>query len=283
MYKRSKEKEQISPKWLIEDYLDGDTIPRLIKSLSTSGIDYKIIERGDYISIRNMPFDKDDCVIFYGSLQVGAHIERNIMWSPGVFCNSDNFRCSKYYSYFGKYLLNNDYYMLPFTEFIRRHKEIFSDKGSIFIRPDSGMKTFTGRPLNRDDVFEFNYEVISLGNRQIEDIIVVFSSVKEIQREWRCVSCNHKIVGVSQYMQDGEIHINEGAPYPVEDLAFEISQSKWIPDGAFTIDIAESNGEFRLVEINSFSCADIYNCDWDPIVRSVNDLAISEYREIYEI
>jgi len=113
-------------KWLIEDILDTEHTEALMKELKRQGIGYKEVkyipfsmeEKYDY-------FHDDECVVFYGSLNLASVIRQKKLWVPGVYCNYENLKCSTYYSYYGKYLLNSDYIMLPILEFKRRQDEIY--------------------------------------------------------------------------------------------------------------------------------------------------------------
>jgi hypothetical protein len=56
------------------------------------------------------------------------------------------------------------------------------------------------------------------------------------------------------------------------------------PDKAFTIDVCKrDDGEYKLLEINSFNCASMYGNDYDAVVKFTNDLAIKEYNDLFEI
>ena len=56
--------------------------------------------------------------------------------------DENNLRCASYYTYFGQYLLNNKYFLIPLGELLRRKTEImeyFKSDGDLFVRPDSNM------------------------------------------------------------------------------------------------------------------------------------------------
>jgi hypothetical protein len=59
-----------------------------------------------------------------------------------------NLCCSRYYTYFGQYLLNNKYFILSLGELLRRKTEImeyFKSDGDLFVRPYSNMKSIDFR------------------------------------------------------------------------------------------------------------------------------------------
>lgn len=59
-------------------------------------------------------FAADTCVVALGGIEFATRIQREQLWSPGVFCTVENYACSHYYCHFGEFLLAQDYTMLPF-------------------------------------------------------------------------------------------------------------------------------------------------------------------------
>ena len=56
------------------------------------------------------------------------------------------------------------------------------------------------------------------------------------------------------------------------------------PDKAYTIDVCRlGNGEYKMIEINSFFCASMYGNDYKKVVETVNKLAINEYNELFTL
>ena len=61
--------------------------------------------------------------------------------------DSELFQCHHYYSYFGKYLLNSDYIILPVWDIKRRKDWLYKTFGvdnTIFFRPSAGDKPYSG-------------------------------------------------------------------------------------------------------------------------------------------
>ena len=44
------------------------------------------------------------------------------------------------------------------------------------------------------------------------------------------------------------------------------------PDPAWTLDVCESWPDLAVVEVNSFSCAGLYACDYEAVVQAINEL-----------
>jgi len=272
-------------KWMIEDFEGRGILDPLIGEIKVQGMKCEIVT---YIPFQSGKYDNyldEDCVIFYGSLNLASQIHRTKPWVPGSICNFKNLCCLTYYSYWGQYLLNKDYIMLPLMELNRRKEDIYKQfgiDGCIFMRPDSGFKCFSGDVYKIEDVDSEINVINNYASKNIDEILVVISSPKKITAEWRCVVVNKKVVASSQYKENGKLDIKEGAEKDVIDLANEVASSEWQPDKAYTLDICKSNGEFYLLEANSFSCSGFYKCNPKPIVTIVSKIALEEWQEYQE-
>src|ERR1017187_2791920 len=96
--------------WLIEDSVYGDDISSVIAEIRKQGFSFKLhnysaLDGDKFLNL----FNKDDCVIFYGSLKFSRILNKQAPWIPGVYCNLPKYECTYYYPYFGEYLLNNKY------------------------------------------------------------------------------------------------------------------------------------------------------------------------------
>jgi hypothetical protein len=109
------------------------------------------------------------------------------------------------------------------------------------------------------------------------ETLVVIAPEKQIDAEWRFVICNGKVITGCRYLPD------ESTIFPRSSfrLAQAIASCIWQPDICYTVDIAESFGKTYLLEINSFSCAGLYMCDLESIVREVSLAATEEWKEYY--
>jgi hypothetical protein len=274
-------------KWLVEDYERDGSLAPLIDEIRNRGMSCEVVR---YIPFQSGQYDlygDDDCVIFYGSLNLGRQLQRERKWVPGVYCNFKNLCCLTYYSHWGKYLFNNDYIMLPIMEVYRRKDEIYKEfgvDGCIFIRPDSGAKVFHGGVFPYDDLDSEFRLMNSFAGKPMDEIIAVVSSPKPITREWRVVvSSLCGPLTASQYKKDGELNEKRGCPDEVLSLAKKISQDPWQPDRFYVLDICECWNKFFFLEVNSFSCSGLYNCDMSKIVDHVSQVAVQEWDEYNKI
>lgn len=262
---------------LIEEVKKQGRETLLIDPLSKHDFDYESI--GYWL--------EDRPVVFRGSLNTSKKAKQQA-WYPGVICHPKNFNCSTYYTYWGKWMLNKDYWMMPITELSLKKDFIldcleglycpyYAENKEVFIRPDSGMKQFTGGVFNLNDLS-------SLKNIEPSTLVLI-APVKQVNKEWRFVVCNNKVITGSQYYEKGEYiteqntAFNNAVSYYLESILKKVS---WQPDPIYTVDVCESKGEFSILELNSFSCSNLYNCNLNKVVEAANEVAIKEWKEINE-
>lgn len=224
---------------------------------------------GDIVGAEHIPIDAR--VVFFGGPALMNHIQTNRRWKPGGWCTFANFCCETYYCYFGKYLLNEDYVMLPAAEAVRRSSQLFDQlaiNGELFIRPAVGRKLFSGT-CEYIDAFRSK-----LSNRLDPRTMVVISSPKTVVREWRLFVAHDDVITSSQYAVNGQLELRQGCPTDVLNFAETILSSvSWRPDPLFTMDFCESEGRIALVEINGFSCSNLYDADLNSIIDAVAEQA----------
>jgi len=220
-------------------------------------------------------FPEGMCVVAHGDIELVTRIYRERRWRPGAFATIERFFCSSYYCWFGEYLLNRDYIMLPFGELPRCQDFLFRSVGCddrIFVRPDSPLKLFTGQVAS-SDTFDVDLEFMSFYEFSKESLVVV-SAPRDITAEWRFVVVNRKVVAGCQYKRNGKIDSNSHYDPTAFALAAKVASSDYQPDLAWVMDICQTaDGEFHLLEIGGFSFADLYSCDKAAVVAAVSEAA----------
>jgi len=267
-----------SVKWLVENYNDDPKYKVLMEEVVRQGmkcieIKYISFESGVYDQIENT---SDECVLFYGSLNLGRQLLREKKWVPGVWCNLENFRCASYYPRFYKHLLNKDSVFIPRGILKERISYLYDQMGvdnCLFIRPDSGFKEFAGRVVPNN---EFDSDYKWMEEFCSPSSMVVVSSPKIIEAEWRFFVGPNGVISGCTSKTNNKTDFKDGYDYLAVELANEISKSEWKPDPLFVVDICKSGGEYLIMEFNSFSCSGIYDCDPEPIVREASKFAIEE-------
>lgn len=235
-------------------------------------IDYTKFKGDEYWSF----YPSESCILFYGSLQTMREIQSKQPWIPGTICTVNNFDCTTYYNFVGSFLVNKDYIMLPAKEVFRLKdfiKQLFG--AYVFIRPNSCMKSFVGKTMNVDNFTEKDFN-------DCLDSLIIISSTKEIITEYRCIVADSKVVAATVYKQNQQdtkitIDINNNSFQPFLSYANEVIKC-WEPDRIYTLDLAETQSDIGLMELNGFSGSSLYGCDLEGVVREASRIAIEEWR-----
>ena len=232
---------------------------RAVKLFPQSTFPHDIVNAEDIATDAN--------VVCFGGPALIHHIQNKRRWKPGGWCTFANFSCEVYYTYFGKFLLNNRYTLLPAAEASRQSGFLFEQfgiNGEVFARPSAGRKLFVGKTFEIDD---FNKTVSNIDDPRS---LVLISHPQKIGREWRLYVAHDAIITFSQYAANGERELQFACPSDVLDFGNEIlRQTSWRPDPIFSMDLCECNDQIRLLELNGFSCSNLYACDLDAIIETV--------------
>ena len=262
-------------KWLIEKTRYDEEYLDIVEALKRNGYEYELIELKNFIS----HFDEDDCVVPQCTINMANYINKNHSWVPGVWLNGDAYKCSSYYPHVKDYLLNDDHEFMTVREFLENRSEVAEnhadDEGYIFIRPDSGLKSFTGTILPVvGQNFHFNW--VWIENQVKMDDVVVVSSPKIIETEYRFFVSNGEILTGSMYAPNRITGWNSQAYALAEKVAGLIND----PDPIWSIDICmDENENYHLLEIGCFSCAGVYKSDLDILVNHASKLAEEQHGE----
>ena len=228
-------------------------------------------------------------MFMYGSLQMVKACNRHC---PRVqtYCNLEQFKCSYYYPRLSGWLLQQEYLMIPYGEIERKKNFLFNtlgDNDCIFVRPDDGFKTFTGQVLAKDT---WKRDKGSLDSYELvppETICIVARPIN-IEKEWRLIvggeDCEQKVVAGSQYKVKDRLKELREVPQEILTFAQDVLSSvDYHPDPFWTLDICQTrDGDIRVLETGSLSCAGWYKSDPDAIVRTVSDYIDKEWEILYD-
>jgi hypothetical protein len=274
--------EEIKCNWLFESDVFDEGIKDIVNCVRNLGM---IAEIAHYVPLQSGQtylniFNKEDCVFFYGSLGFAEQLLRESAWNPGVIYNVNNYKCSHYYNYFGKYHLADSYAMVPYGDLFRIHEELYEKFGcgadTIFVRPDRGNKPFTGQLMEKK-YFEKDYDYIGFADLKPHDLVVV-GEPRNITDEWRFIVADRKVVAGSQYRKYGQRFIGEYSSNAYA-VAKSIAKVEWQPDRAYSLDICRTwAGHYSLLEIGTVSCSGYYGCEIEPIVKAISNIAVDEWK-----
>lgn len=257
-------------KWIIDTSKDDNSNEKLIEALEYHKIEYSLFEYKPFMNYKDV-LEQIRCtekVMCYGTINFITKVRKcSDYLSPGCYCDFDKYRCSAYYYYLKEYLLNDCYQIISW-----RKIDMIANMGQIFIRPDSGRKLFTGVVTNYDDLrSDIGFSICGLE----PETKVLIAPYKRIEKEWRFFVSENNVITGSLYHVNGE-HI-EKAEYDNEayELALKIS-NLYIPDKVWSVDICKTydvyGGEYRVLELNSFSCSGLYMSDVRKLVKYIDDI-----------
>jgi hypothetical protein len=248
-------------RWVIQDRIFGEESDELIRHLTSYSL------RGNEPPTEN----EEVADVYRGSIEFIEMFGSRLL-------TLDNYRCSKYYEHVPN-LLNFHCVWLPWwkleasLEQLRR--EFLGD--GVFIRPDVGRKIFTGTTLTYRWWKEELRIIRDLPSSRIEnsEIVLVASKRNDLRAEYRLVMHRSTILGHVLYS-------GESDPKDLESMEQLVGRNSYFPDLLYTLDVAFTEGELFVVELNSFVSSGIYAIDFQQLVPKieailfgVRDIALS--------
>lgn len=281
----------------------------LLQGHNCKKIKYTPFESGKYRDL----FPEDACVIFYGSINLACQLQRETPWVPGPILTKENYNFSAQVAHLEDAMLNRFCRFMPYGKLKRHllgHQMIINDlinyymgkeegHGKIFIRPDSGLKTFSGQAIDTSDI---KSHLMYLDTRCKPETMVVASYAKPLDLEYRLVVAGNDVISGSKYKDNNISHLEITSSNEVPDNVIKFAEyclglTDWRPDPIFTMDIHLSREGYYapfdiedkelegmcLIELNSFSTSGLYKCDPAPTIKRASEIAVQEWRNIYEI
>lgn len=261
--------------WVLEKVVFEDRQSRLAAALESAGHEV-IWWKDSWLEEGLAPSLSDSFVVFQGSLGCASNV-KELGWSPGAYCNTEAFHCTAWYKATSSWLVHEQWKSSSVKDLVE-HPESALDSLSIgdkfFVRPDSPLKPFSGRVLERS---KLSLKALDHGfYYDDENLPIIVAPVQQIHEEWRLVVANGRVVASSGYEASGRKENEPGAPQRVVEYGINIAESIQAPDPIYVMDICEINSGLKLMELNPFSGADLYNCDRSKIVEAVEQIATDQ-------
>lgn len=258
--------------WIVEVDAFRTGADRLEEAIRRAGGELRWLSVDDEFRGRYGRWDEGETVIFRGSFEAAESFRRKRPDAvPGVIGEAEALRCSSYYPALGDRLLNVAHEFLPLRDLRPRWPEFQTFGAAVFVRPDSGAKAFTGQLVTDFDRFEAR-ERLYLEAMGEEEMVVV-APPRRIEAEWRTVVVGRDVVAGSRYKSGGKRDVDPDVPADALSFAREVASQIAPPAPAYMLDVArEEDGRLSVVELNSFSCSDLYACDPEPVVAAVQAL-----------
>ena len=108
----------MKPTWLIEAGVYGAEADALLAEIHLQGmaaavVPFQALLKETRLAVDGQPLADDACVLGYGTFPFARQIQLHRRWTPGAWCDPDNLDCSCYFAHFGRFLLNQNYAILP--------------------------------------------------------------------------------------------------------------------------------------------------------------------------
>lgn len=237
---------------------------KIIEMMERFEFPHQIVDVKPFITTIDFEPIETKNVFCFGSVKM-ARVAEQYGWNPGSFLNANHdFRV--YGPKYGEHMLNSDSLILNFEDQFKEPGYLF------FARPCEDTKTFTGQVFTKASWDEFVVHSLKNGHTTTlnENTPVQICKLKDIQREIRCWIIKGKVITASQYK------INERVIYQecTEDLILDFAQRMadiYQPAEAFVLDVAMTNGELKIIEINCINCAGFYEADLQKMILALED------------
>ena len=259
--------------------LEAEVFPETHSAMSNAVLathNQLLLWRDEWLSTGQWPTLREEAVVFQGSLGNASTIRTRIPWQPGAFCNTQAFCCSSWYPLARQRLLHQHWTIVPASHLVTHQHKIAEDLGSpasVFVRPDSPLKPFSGRVLN---VGSISLRALDHGFYYEEETLpVVVAPVRQIDHEWRYVVVNGEVVAGSAYDAGRRAALPDSPNGAAWRFADQIARELSPPDDVYVLDVCYADKTFHLLELNPFSGADLYACDRMAIVQAVSSVARS--------
>lgn len=240
----------------------------LLKAIKDYGHEYFLCSDGLVPIIKdwNTPQYIFGSISFFNSIIRGEVFKKSNAYDNLSVFNVINFRDK-----FSNILLNTDHAIYTYTALLHNKWDVyqrFAIDASIFIRPCSTLKQFSGCLLDIQDFENATTEYSKNSDIFRENIFV--SSPKKIRAEWRFICSKNKVVTGSLYLYQGLRSLVKGAPPRAISIAQKVvDNSEGLPN-MFVVDVCLlENGEYKLIELNPLGSAGLYACDRIEIIKEI--------------
>lgn len=227
---------------------------------------------------------------FYGSIQSArVAIDHGLV----VYGNYNQLRCSYYYPRLWERCLNHEYLMVTYGSLRNPHMKSMIFKalgqdGCVFVRPDDSRKVFNGQLLREEDWDVWLADIVRFEcypNPLLPETVLVFSTPKNVDHEWRFFVAGGQVVTGSLYKVGAHTHKQEPASADMlakaQELADFCTSKGYDPDPLWVMDLCTTKGrpdDVRILEVGSASSAGLYACDTDKIVAVVAQNLMKKYK-----
>ena len=295
------------PFWIIEKLVFENT-DAIVKAAIASGCDVEIVECGCGMPPErfrdSVAYPPERCLIAYGSINFVRGMLECGAWTPTAWLDAEELNCRTYYAYLGKFLLQQEYLMLPWSEFVRKKDYLYKAVGypsmevhvdgtaslplgkkQIFVRPADNLKSISSGTLVEHDKFDHWAKMTANCYEPDPELLVVVARPQQVLAEWRFWMTKDRIVSQTGYGPEGCSFA--AIPSEADLLALEVAREwgKKTQAPMFVVDVCRAcTGEtgFRLVEIGSANTCSMYGADAAKIVGEMTEQAQRQWEKEWD-
>ncbi len=263
-------------------------IQRTIFSIKEAGREVECMSLREMAEAQETLNDERRCVVVLGSIYYNSQWRKQRPNWVGNWHDRNLMLCTKYYAYWGKYLVQRRYAMLPWSEVIRNRDFLFETYGldvnghkRLFVRPDSGEKEFVGQLV---DQHLFDVWLAHLPGNAImaPDMLTVVSTPQSFSKELRLVIADKKVVTGSTYyvgsnMIQETLEEQEDRDEIVRFAEQVLNDNPPPLPPVHVLDVAKFEDGYRVMEVGCFCCAGLYESDRTKIATAVSEVAEKEF------
>lgn len=254
--------------WVVETHVFNDKeFTRLTDKIKAVGCDLHLMRMIPFTTtVVGAEPTPEGAVILYGRDASAAYAKEK-GWTPGVFGDDASFDQSAQQQALGSLLLNASTLRMPLKTV--QAWIIGSEREKpFFIKPVGDHKQFPGGVMTVHDFQEWHEGLVKTHYYVENDFEVLVSEPQDVGCEWRVVVVAGQIVSSCLYRQYGAVRPEPHILPEVEALVLTADRLHR-PAPVYVIDIAQSGGEFKIVEYNAFNSAGFYAGDIEAIVEAV--------------
>lgn len=241
-------------------------------NLNYKSLDYKPFEGTDLTAVKSWLGNSPS--VFFGSIGAARFLQRHLPQTT-VIADFKRLRCQSYFPAFSQKLWNKTPIFVPFG-LLRNNADCYFSifkADELFIRPDDGIKSFTGMAAGRR-TFERDLDYLIQCEQAKPDTLCVLAAERFPDKEYRLFVAGDEIVTGSQYKSAMKLEDDPVVPQHIIQYAKHVLKSVPLeqrPEPLFVMDVAEDNTGLGVVELNSFSCSGWYAASPQAIIQAAVD------------
>ena len=254
--------------WILQTDLYGepgrDALAITLKEAGVPFSEHKVVPFANTLDPEISP---EGPTIVMGTLPL-CRIALRHGWQPGCF-DVSTVTWDAQMDAWGPHLLNSDAYLGWFGGIEPTEEPVF------FIKPVAEEKIFAGQVIDKPGFHDWQERILHSreqdGSGLTPTTLVLWAALKTIEAEYRLWIVDGRVVTASRY--------RPASPnVPVEAMHFgQRMAHMWAPLPAYVMDVCRSEGEWKIVELNTLNACGFYAADVSRIVHALEQWAKETY------